>query len=58
MNDDHVAHRLRSSALDLERIAIVGIRTVGVVSRANTDVLDEHIGSSDLDRDATDNDAG
>ena len=58
MIDDHVAHRLLRAAFDLERIAIVGIRTVGVVSRADTDVLDEHVGGGDLDRGTADHDAG
>src|SRR5678816_1914724 len=56
--DDHIAHRLRRGAFDLEGIAIVGIRTVGVVSRADTDVLDEHVGAGDLDRGTADHDAG
>ena len=56
--DDHVAHWPLSGAGDLERIAIVGIRTVGVVSRADTDVLDEHAGSDDPDAGTADHDAG
>ena len=43
---------------DLERIAIVGVRTVGVVSGAHADVLDEHVGSGDHDGGAADHDAG
>ena len=44
--------------VDLERIAIVGIRTVGVVSGAYADVLDEHVGSGDPEGGTADHDAG
>ncbi len=36
-------------AFDLERVAVFRIRTVGVVTGAHAQVLDEHVGRLDLD---------
>ncbi len=56
MIDDDVLERVRR--LDLERIAVFGIRTFGVIARTHAQVLHEHVGSGDSQTAASQHDAG
>jgi hypothetical protein len=56
--DHDVAHRLGGGAFDLERVAVGRVRSHRIVTRANAQVLDQHVGGLDLDRRAANRDAG
>src|SRR3954463_3108218 len=57
MIDDDVAHRLGVAALDLERIAVVRVRSHRVVADAHAHVLYEYVRGLDANGPAANHDA-
>src|SRR4051812_31174492 len=57
MIDHDVLDGLDGAALELERVAVLRVGPVQIITRAHTDVLHEYVGALDAQRGAADRDA-